>query len=103
MDKTETVIEYLKKFPETFKEFVDTMSKWFNTTVTEEHLLKLKIESLIRYLVHFVENKGADMLDTMFFADYKKPEYTFLQLQAYSIILIFNKIEKKQPLIFLVF
>ena len=103
MDKTETVIEYLKKFPETFKEFVDTMSKWFNTSVTEDQLLKLKIESLIRYLVPFVESKGADMLDTMFFADYQKPDYTFLQLQSYSIILIFNKLEKKQPLIFLVF
>lgn len=103
MDKTDVVIGYLKTYPETYKEFLDKMSEWFKVTVTEEQLLKTKIETLIRYLVTFIEFKGGDMLDVLFFADYQKPEYTFLQLQTYSILLIFHKLEKKQPLIFLVF
>ena len=103
MDKTETVIEYLKKFPVTFKEFIDKMSEWFKVEVREDQLLKLKIETLIRYLIPFIELKGGDMLETLFFANYQKPDYTYLQLESYSILLIFNKLEKKLPLDFVVF
>lgn len=103
MDKTDAVIGYLKTFPNTYKEFIDIMSTWFKTEVKEEHLLKLKIESLIRYLIPFIESKGGDMLDVMFYANYKKPDYTYLQLESYSILLIFEKLENNKELDFVVF
>ena len=103
MDKTDVVIGYLKTFPNTYGEFIQTMSKWYKIEVKEEHLLKLKIESLIYYLVPFVETNGGDILDALFYANYQKPNYTFHQLQVHAILLIFDKLEKNQPLIFLVF
>lgn len=103
MDNTEDVIKYLKTFPNTFVELLEFLSVQFKVIVKEEHLLKLKIGLLIYQLIPFIESKGADMLDVLFFANYKKPDYTYLQLQSYSILLVFNKLEKKQPLTFLVF
>jgi hypothetical protein len=103
MDKTESVIGYLKTFPNSYAELLRFLSEQFKVQVTEEHLLKTKISVLLFQIIPFVESKGADMLDVMFFANYQRPDYTYLQLQSYSILLIFNKLEKKQPLTFLVF
>lgn len=103
MDKTETVLEYLKKYPETYTQLYSFLSEYLKVEVKEPHLLKLKLGMLLTYLVPFVESKGIDLLDVLFFANYHKPDYTFLQLQSYSIILSFHRLEKKQPLTFLVF
>lgn len=103
MDKTETVIQYLKSFPNTYAELYKFLSDLFKVEVTEQQLLKAKIGVLLTYLVPFVETKGADMLDVLFFANYQKPEYTFIQLQVHSILLIFHKLETNQHLNFIIF
>lgn len=103
MDKTDTLIGYLKQYINTYKELYEFLSKYLKVEVREEHLLKLKLPMLLSYLIPFAESKGGDMLDVLFFANYVKPNYTFIQLQSYSIVLIFHRLEKKQPLNFLVF